>query len=344
MSLPTTTDFTPKKFWERPEGTTGMITLALLGVGGLFLANALLPTILSVLSMAITAVGQTIVLGALCTALAAFLFLVTNSKVQTLVSFMFKTAMRKITGAFVEIDPIGIMRVYIADLAKSLGMIDKGISELNGQMTICQRKIDSNATKHTEAMTIADQAYKQGANATFQVNARQAGRLEKSNVTLSQLLETMKLHKQALKKYREVSYTILEDMKNEVDVRAEERDLINTSYGVLKSVKRIMNGDPDKRELYDMAMEYQVADYGMKLGEITDFIETSASFVQGLDIQNGIYEAEALKRIQEWETKADSILLGDSKRQMIEGANVNRVPMQLQQNTDIEADYLKLMR
>uniref|UniRef100_UPI00388F9EDD hypothetical protein n=1 Tax=Acinetobacter sp. TaxID=472 RepID=UPI00388F9EDD len=86
----------------------------------------------------------------------------------------------------------------------------------------------------------------------------------------------------------------------------------------MSTAKKILMGGTDQKELFDQAMEYVVNDYGMKMGEIENFIENSKGFVEGLDLQNGVYEESALKKLQEWENKADSILLGSHKQQMLE--------------------------
>jgi hypothetical protein len=346
MSLPQLSNGQTKSFWERPEGTTGMLSIALLGVGGFFLAQALLPTIIAVLGMAITAVGQAIVLTGLCVALAAILYVLTNKRFQTLVSYAFKSIMRKVTGAFVEIDPIGIMKNYIDDLKSRQADMDAGIEKLNGQVKICQQKIRANETGYEKAMATAKVAHEKEMQGAFAVNARQAGRLERlNNETLIPLLKTMELNLRALRKYREVTDTVILDITNEVEARKVERDMILASHSVIQAAKKIMNGDPDKKELFDQAMEFVVQDYGMKLGEIENFIETSKGFVEGLDLQNGVYQEEALKKMQAWEQRADSILLGDNKRLMLEQSAA--APMSVgavQTPVTIEGDYSRFLK
>jgi hypothetical protein len=56
----------------------------------------------------------------------------------------------------------------------------------------------------------------------------------------------------------------------------------------------------------------------MKIGEIEDFVRLSDSFMSSVDLQNGVYEAEAIKMLEDWEKNADSIVLGESKRLLIE--------------------------
>jgi hypothetical protein len=193
------------------------------------------------------------------------------------------------------------------------------IQKLASQVTICEGKIKANAGKYENAMSMAAEAKRRQLQGQFTVNARQAGRLEQlNNETLVPLLKTMELNLRALRKYREVTDTVILDITNEVAAASDRRDAILASYSAIQSAKRIMNGDADKRELFDQAMEFVVQDYGMKLGEIENFMDTSKGFVEGLDLQNGVFEADAMKKLQQWEQRADSLLLGDTKRLMLE--------------------------
>jgi hypothetical protein len=86
----------------------------------------------------------------------------------------------------------------------------------------------------------------------------------------------------------------------------------------MKSAMAIIHGDPSARQLYDMANEYVAADYAMRIGEIEDFVRMSDTFMQSIDLRNGVYEQQAVELLADWEKNADSIVLGDAKRLLIE--------------------------
>jgi hypothetical protein len=67
-----------------------------------------------------------------------------------------------------------------------------------------------------------------------------------------------------------------------------------------------------------MASEYVAADYAVRIGEIDDFVRMSDTFMQSIDLQNGVYEQQAIELLADWERNADSIVLGDAKRLLIE--------------------------
>lgn len=333
-------DFKPpsmtiKSFWDKPEGKTGMITIALGLVGGVIALKEILPILISVMSLGVVFLGKAVLMTITGFVLFILWYIITNRKFQTLLSYIFKSAMRAVTSIFVEIDPIGIMKSYIEDLRDKREVMQSSIGKLNGQIAACRTRMAKMSKDHDKAIATAAQAKEKDLKSAFVVNARQASRLKQSTITLEQLLNTMELHLRVLRKYLEVSDTVIADIENEVEIRTEERKMILASYGAMKTAMAIINGDKDKKALFDEAMEFVVNDYGMKLGEIENFMESSKSFVEGLDLQNGVYEAEALEAIQAWEKKSDSLLLGDDKRLLIEAS------AQVPQATPviIDADY-----
>lgn len=304
-----------KSFWQKPEGTTGMLTVAGAAVGLYFAA----PVLISFADRMTNLIGSTMMMTVYGVGLFILLNIVFNTKVQTLVRYGFKSAMRWLTKWFVEIDPIGIMKNYIQDLIGKRDVMSESRDKLKGQITVLSKQIDSNTSDYEKSMSMAAIANKQGNAGQFKVQANNAGRMEKLNKeSLVPLLTQLQLHLRAIDKYYEVTGTVIEDLKNEVKAREIERKMILASHSAMKAAKAILSGGTDAKELFDQAMEFVVEDFGMKMGEIDSFIENSKGFVEGLDMQNGVYEAEALKKLQAWEAKADSILLGSGKAQLLE--------------------------
>src|SRR5574343_355287 len=254
----------PKSFWARPEGKTGMLAIAA-GLGGLWLLG---PTLIGIFAMGITLLGQAITLTILGTILFALWMIISNKKFQTLVSYFFKSAMRTLTGWFVEIDPIGIMKSYVEDMIKKRDIMDEARGKLNGQIKELEKKIRDNDKAYTDAMNLASVAKQRENAAQFQVQARQPCRMEKLNKeSFGPLLAKMQLHKRALDKYWEVTGVVIEDLKNEVSAREMERKMILASHSAMKAAAAIINGGTSEKELFDQATEFVAMDYALKLGE-----------------------------------------------------------------------------
>lgn len=333
-----------RAFWTKPEGITGLVTVIALLAGGALVLNTFGPVLLAALATGIALTSKTIVLGCLL-ALAYVLFLVgTNKKVHTLIEYFFKSAMRKITGAFVEIDPIGIMRNFIGDLRQRRNVMAENIRQLSGQFQQVQQKVDENKRNADNALKLAAQAKDKGNQMLMTVNAKQHGRLEQYTIRLEDVLKKMEVLLKMLRKYYEAAGAVVEDLNNEVNIQEDQRKMMFAAYNAMTSAREIIMGEGDKRELFDMAMEAVKDQYGQKLGEIEDFMTVSQSFIDGMDLQNGVFAEDALKKIEAWESKVDSLLLGDDKRQILEAHGASTIPVFNVNSTGSSStdDYAKL--
>lgn len=324
--LPFKSDGTQKSFWERPEGGFGMGVIGALALGAFVFVKLFGDFILGGLNTAIDIVGKGIVLGGLGLAAFALWQIVTSPKIQALVSYGFKLFCRWTWGQIIELDPIGIMRIYIEKLREKLGVMEQGIEELNGQIKKITNIINANKQKYDKAMGMATLAQREGMKAQFSLNARKAGRAQETNVRYEDLKAKLEMLLVMLRKYREAAAVMIEDMTDEVDTREVERKAMQGGYKAMKSAKAILAGSNAESQLYDQAMEFAVNDYGMKMGEIENFMETSKGFVEGLDLENGAFDADALEKIQQWEAKADSLLLGNTKQQALQGLGIAPLP------------------
>jgi len=305
------TDYKPLSFWERKEGVTGQVVgVALLCGAGALLYRAL-PYVITLLENTIYAA----ILGVAAVALA---FVVTDRRFWRLGAWAYMSAMRRITQVFVEIDPIGIMKNYIADLKKKLADMNGRISRLSGMIRACKEEIRQNDQAKTGALGLVSEARKKGLTMVAAAQSRKAGRIAEANLTYQDLLAKMELLHRVLVKYQEVSTFLIEDMTQEVAIKERKRAMAREAYSAMKSAMAILHGDRNARELYDMASEYVAADYAMRIGEIEDFVRMSDTFMQSIDLRNGVYEQQAVEMLADWEQNADSIVLGDAKRLLIE--------------------------
>jgi hypothetical protein len=324
-----------KSFWERPEGTTGMITLALLGLGGFFLVNAALPFISMFLSNAIAVVGKGIALGGLLFIVAAILFVITDKRFTTLCKYMFMSAMRAVTGIVVELDPIGIMKNYIEELYKKKVSFDSNKAELKGQIRNCDLQISNNLAEIDKATRLAKQAQNAGNEGQLRVHGRNMTRLSELNDRMSATRDKMQKLYDFLCKYSEATNLVIQDMENDVLAREQERKYSTTSNNAMKSAMSIIKGEGIGRQLYDEAMEFALQDYANKMGEIEDFMIDTKSIMDGIDMQNGIWEQNALEKLTQFESKT-SLLLGEEKRIVLENHSSTK-------NVEsIKPDYQKL--
>ena len=296
-------DFKPKSFWERPEGTTGMFVLAALLVGAGIVLYNVLPTL-------ITLAENTLYLSGMLIALSMVVYMVLDPKMRNLVGFAYKSVMRWITGIFVNLDPIGVLKSYIEGLDSSLSKMDKQINQLRGQMHKLKELIVTNQREIQTHLKDATKARDAEKETQMILKTRKAGRLQESNVRLDDLYKRMESLYRILNKMRDASYIMSEDLKDQIFVKETERKAILASHSAMNSAMSILKGDPDKRVAFDMALEAIANDVSSKVGEMEQFMSMSDKIMKGIDLQNGVFEEEGLAMLDEWEKKSQSLLLG----------------------------------
>ncbi len=303
-------EFKPKSFWQRPEGTVGKIFLAGMLIAGGFLLVTILPTLIALAS-------NLLYLSLLLGALGLVVFMALDKRTRNLFSYGYKSIMRFITGLFIQIDPIGILKSYVDDLKDNLKKMNKQMSILRGEMQKLKRTITTNKEQINSNIALAKKAKEKDKQDIMILKSRKAGRLKDSNIRLEELYGKMEVLYRVLTKMYSNSEILLEDVKDQVKVKEIERKAIRTSHSAMKSAMDVLSGNTDKREMFDQALEAIADDVGQKIGEMEEFMEMSTNFMDSIDLQNGVFEEEGMKMLEKWEKEGISIILGDEKDSLI---------------------------
>jgi len=297
----------PKSFWNKPEGKTGALFLlavvGLIGWAGLSFGGAILGFLSSMAGMAVG-------LGVL----GVIIYMALDSKTRMLFSYMYQGIMRKITSIFVTIDPMGILKSYISDLEKNLKKMGKQINNLKGQMRNLKNQLTNNNKEIEQNLNIARQAKKQGNEKQLVLSTRKAARLKETNQKYVALHNKLAVLYRVLTKMESNSQILLEDTKDQVRVKEQERKAIRASHSAMKSAMSIIKGDPDKRAMFDQAMQGIADDVANKVGEMERFMELSSDFMQSIDLQEGIFEEKGMRMLEEYEKQSTLLLLGGQEQ------------------------------
>ncbi len=296
----------PKSFWSRPEGVTGTLVLAGLIIGAGALLYNYLPVLVSLASNMLYLAGMLLALGAI-------IYMVLDPKMRTLIGYMYKSLMRWITGIFVTIDPIGILKNYIEELEKNLSKMSEQIGVLKGQYRKLQNSVNENSREIETQLRMAQLAKNQGQESQMVLATRKAARLQETNEKYNHLLSKMDILSKVLTKMYQNSEILLEDTKDQVKIKEEERKAIRASHSAMKSAMNVITGNADQRLMFDQALEHIADDVANKVGEMERFMELSENFMNSVDLQNGVFEEEGLKMLQQYEEKSKLLLMGGKK-------------------------------
>ena len=298
--------FKEKSFWQRPEGVTGMLFLAAVILGGGYLLYLVLPTL-------VVMAQNTLYLVAMLLVIFALLYMVFDPRMRTLVSYSYRSIMRWLTGVFITIDPIGILKNYVRDLEKNLRQMGKQIGTIRGQMRRLKTMVSNNEKEIENNLMMAKRANQEGIERQVMLSTRKAARLRDSNEKYRELLQKLEILYKVLTKMYKNSEILLEDTKDQVKLKEQERKAIRASHSAMKSAMNVISGDNDRRILFDKALEAIADDVANKVGEMERFMEMSSNFMNSVDLQNGIFEERGLKMLEEWEKESQLMLMEGEK-------------------------------
>lgn len=321
----------PKSFWQKPEGVTGILFLLGIGLGGVFLLNRFLPLLISL-------AANTLYLAGMMAVLAVVLYMVLDPKLRNLIWYMYKSFMRGLTSIFVKIDPISILKNYIEDLEKNLRNLSKQIGSLRGQMRQLKGTMDGNLADIQKNMQVANQAKHKNDEKNMTLAARKAGRLQEVNEKYETLYKRMEVLYRILSKMYENSEIVLEDTKDQVNLKEQEYHAIRSSHSAIQSAMSIIKGDPDQRAMFEQAIEALTDDVSKKVGEMERFMDTSRNLMASIDLQNGVFQDEGLQMLEQWE-KTNPLLSPNAQPAAAEPLDLNKPPKELLKDDN---DYIKL--
>lgn len=307
-------EYKPKTFWQRPEGVTGIVFLAILGIGGAALLGFTLPWLISMLE-------NTVFLVLALMVLFAFVYVLFDPKMRAMTGYGFKAVMRWLTGLFIQIDPIAILKSYVGDLQDNLRNMNRQMNKLRGQMHQLKEIIFNNSKEIESNLQLASRAKDNNNQAMMVLKSRKAGRLKESNMRLDELYKKMEVLYRVLKRMYENSEILVEDIKDQVELKEQERKAIHASTSAMRSAMSIIQGDKDKRATFDMALEAIADDVSQKVGEMERFMAVSSNFMDSIDLQNGVFEEEGLEMLEKWEKETFSKLLGTEKQTILQQAH-----------------------
>jgi phage shock protein A len=292
-----------KSFWKKPEGVTGMIGLALLGLGAIWGINSILPTLIQLMKNTYTALG-------LAAGLFVIISLLLNNRFRTTLWYLYKGFVRSLTTFVVELDPIKILESYVENIKEKIVKMDEQLTDLKGQIGGLGQKLEKKQKEWKLEMDRAEQAKKMDRKAEVTLHARQAGRLEDTIKNISTLHKKMEVIYKVLNQMKYYSEIMVKDTEYDVANRKDEREAMSKSHSVMKSALSIIQGNSDKKMLFDQAMEIVVDDIGQKIGEMDRMLEASTDFINSVDLDNAVYEERGLKMLEEFERKGMDTIFG----------------------------------
>lgn len=299
-----------KSFWERPQANLAYL---LIGLFTFFVFVYFGPVIVLALQNTLHAM---ILFGSILALVLVF----SNKRVRLLISFIFKSVVNKMYAVYRETDPIGILKIYIQSLEKKMLEFEEQLKTVYAHLSRTESQLAKAMGEREQFLKelkfVANKIETDGKSPALVGQQRTlASQIERRNKNISaftKLVEKLKGLTKILKVYKENSHYLLIDLKDEVEQTEIRYESINAGHKAMGIAMSIINGGGDEYQIYEDTMNYLTTDYEMKVGEITYFFETSENFLTTIDLNNEQAIENAMKELEEFENKTDSILLNKS--------------------------------
>lgn len=279
-----------KSYWNRPGGKFGTILgLGILGAIGYFLIPILT-----------TIVWNTINFGIAC-AVAFILYMVlSNRKLWMSLFYLYEILLKKLVGIVIELDPFIIAEDYIKDIEKERDNLYNKTIEVDGQKEGIDAKIKEKDKEKRKQLDIAAAAKANNMGMELANASRQVSRLDGYIQQLTPIRDNLEKIGNYLTQVHKNSKYMLDDMKNDLELKKDLYHSVTKGNNALKSAMSIFNGDVEKRLMVEQSMDYLKDDIAGKLASMKKAISYSSDFMKSIDLENASYQVEGLRMLEEY--------------------------------------------
>jgi phage shock protein A len=312
MSTTSPTD----NFWQRPEGTTGKVLVAMLSGIGLFALYKVLPFL-------ITLAENMLYLGVLGVGLALFYMVVTSERVRTLVFYAFAMISRAITSNFVDIDPVAILNSFTEQMKKRREQVVESLNSILGVMRTLSGEIERAQKELDQALKVADAASNRNdedaMNAQTEIAGRRAEMIERYKRALADVTEV----RDALQKVKRRADYHITTSEDEVRELTRQNEIAKETRKATKAASAIF-GDTDLFTVRNMAADRIRERYSSALGELDGYIESAKGIDAEIDLNQAVFQSEGKKRLAELRAKLSG---AEPVQQLTSGAAPALIPL-----------------
>lgn len=359
---PTTPDYKAlaKNWWDSKPGTTGKVIIgaALIGLAAFIALD--LDAIVTYFNNVVMDTTQLILHTLL---LAALLSPIWSKRVNLLCRTGFKLAMRALTGIFVTIDPIGILRENVLEMKKRFEQFVQAVSQLAGSKQRLEADIDHNKDEIERISSLVAETNSQIDAITKKPKSMQndlmASRLTmqlqnyKTDIGFKMsaiknetpiLAQTNDMYEKMVR-LKDLAEFKIQSLQSQADQYDQQRKMILASQKALGAAQSIMRGDAQQLDLIDQTLEYLNTDAANTIGAMNDFNRFADKYIMDKDIQVGAASREADKLLAAMEGKMMGVTDGSEKTPVIDATqDSDGVYSPVEKNIPAANDYTKYLK
>jgi uncharacterized protein (UPF0254 family) len=277
-----------KGMWNRPGGKPAII----------FAIGATLAVGYYVLPYLTTIMDNMLHFGIALVSLGVFLYCVTHRKLRLALYYFYEMLMKKLIGIVIEMDPFVIAEDYINDMEKQREKLYEQSVEVDTQKERIQLKINEKDQEMVKLMAKAKAAQANNMGPELGNATRQIARLQEYIKQLTPIRDNLARIGDYLTKIHKNSAYLIEDAKNELELKKDLYKSVTSGNKALNSAMKIFKGDPEKKMLVEQSMEYLKEDIAGKLANMKKAISYSTDFMRSIDLENATFEQQGLQMLE----------------------------------------------
>jgi hypothetical protein len=279
-----------KSYWNRPGGKFGTVAgLVILGIAGYYLLPVLTTIVWNTINFGI----------ALVVAFVLYMIL-SNRKLWMSLFYLYEILIKKLVGIVIELDPFIIAEDYIKDIEKERDNLYNKTVEVDGEKEKIEAKIKEKEREKKKQLDIAAAAKANNMGMELANATRQVSRLDAYVQQLTPIRDNLSKIGNYLTQVHKNSKYMLDDMKNDLELKKDLYHSVTKGNNALKSAMSIFNGDVEKRLMVEQSMDFLKEDIAGKLASMKKAISYSSDFMKSIDLENASYQVEGLRMLEEY--------------------------------------------
>ena len=324
--------------WSQPGGTLAKVVTIIAGCAGVYALYLALPIILSLMTNAFS-------IACLAIGLWALISVVTNKRFRKMLSTAFFIICRKITSAFVEIDPAAIIDDHVKKLKERIKQIGVAMGKFNGAIKSVEDEKTRREKELDRELALIKEYKKQNMMAESTVHSNQATRLTDLIKLLTSDLATMRKYYQLLKDLQHYAEMRALDEQNQSEILKARFKRTREMYSAFSGMMSVINDDTDDAELYAMASDYMLSQIESQMGAIDDALLSTDSIINDINITNGVNLSKANGLLEIYDKYGiDGLFMSDEQRKALPESAGSTVPVSQLTTSERELEYVTQKR
>lgn len=294
-----------------------IIPIGLVGLGVMFfnkIAGFLTTTFNSMTDLFTSVIGAAGSFAAMVVVVLAvglpILYVLQNPAV---VSMWWRGICRKITGAFIKLDPLSFMDSFVEKLIEKRGNLQRVKTMLEGKKIKLERKINELMKAVDRNMKEAVAAKNLGKNDHAAMLSRKA-KIDTESVRMFQpMLDRMNKYITWFDKLVENWGIQIEGTKYEIDQKRIEYEMIKEMHKGLSAAEIFANSDNEQVQIFQMSVKALEESVTQKIAYIDDFEKRSKSMMDGIDIERQMMTDDGLRMLEEFERNGETVFFQNTR-------------------------------